>query len=101
MARVRFGDRNSAKEETALFRELGEVRLVLLNKEVVTAPDRGEQRDGERASYCKGEALLAALRDLFGAKTLSLGQRLASKARVSTGLDNGNKDVVSKLDAAS
>src|SRR6185437_11337869 len=59
-----------------------------------------KQSDRERASYCQGEPLLAALGDLFRAEALRLSQGFASQARVSTGFDNRNKDVVGKLDAA-
>ena len=100
VARLILGDRNRAGRKPVALRELAEVRLMFLDKEVVTAPDCGQQSDRERACYHESNALFAPLCYLLGAETLGLGQSFASKARISAGLNNRNKDVMSKLDSA-
>ena len=68
MTRVCLRDRNNSSGKTVMFCELSKVGLVLLNKEVVTAPDCGQQSDPKRAGYGQREALLAPLCYLLGAE---------------------------------
>src|SRR2546423_10241455 len=100
MARIRLRDRSSADREAIALRKIGEVGLMLPDKEVVAAPDRGHQGNSQGTSYRQGHTLLASLRYLLGAQTFSLGQRFPRQARIAARLDHGNKDVVRKLDAA-
>src|SRR2546421_11043661 len=99
MARIRLRDGSSADREAIALRKVGEVGLVLLDEEVVAAPDRSHQGNSQGTSYRQGHTLLASLRRLFRAQTFSLGQRFPRQARVAARLDHGNQDVVSKLDA--
>src|SRR3977135_743180 len=99
MTRVRLGNRDGAAREAITLREVCEVSLMLLDKEVVAAPERSDQCYREGAGHCEGYALFASLRSLLRAQALSLGQCLASQARVPACLDNRNKDVVCKLDS--
>src|ERR1700716_4018290 len=97
MARVRLGNRDGADRETVSFRELRKVSLMFLDKEVVAAPDRSDQRYRQGAGYCQSHALFAPLSYLLRAEALSLGQCFSSQARVPARLDHRNKDVVGKL----
>ena len=44
MTRVCLRDRNDSSGKTVMFCEISKVGLVLLNKEVVAAPQRSQQR---------------------------------------------------------
>src|SRR6476469_5202916 len=79
MPRLGLGDRYRSNWEPVPLGEVGEVRLVFLDEEIVRAPDRRNQREGESAGDGKGNVLFAALCDLLGPEPLGLGERFAGE----------------------